>query len=540
MGVSRVVGKGVLSGILLMAVGIGQAIACQAGPANEWMRGIEQQRQADLGNGCYLNPIIAGDHPDPTIIKDGDDYYMTFSSFDDIPGLLIWHSRDLVNWEPLGPAITTPVDAIWAPDLVKHNDKYYIYFTTNRIIDAKGTKKKTLYVITADDIHGPWTPPKDTGLKNPASDPGHVVGEDGKRYIFMSGGNRVQLTDDGLSTVGEMAVVYQGWQYPEEWDVESFSQEGPKMLRHGDYFYMVLAEGGTAGPPTGHMVIAARSKSINGPWENSPHNPIIRTQDRSEKWWSRGHATLIEGPDKNWYMVYHGYENGFMTLGRQAMLEPIVWGDDGWFTSAGFDTGKPIRKPEGGEAVPHGIGWSDSFTDEKFPARWHFYRANAEELKRVTLSEGKLHLKAKGTSPKDSAPLTMIPGDQAYQIEVTANFAPGAQAGLLLFYNAKLYVGLSFNQDGTVMHRYGLERAEKKLPHITGNEVQILMKNDRHIVTFYTRTSDQEPWKKYPVQMEVSGYHHNVAYDFLSLRPALYASGEGDVTFSNLRYQALP
>ena len=90
------------------------------------------------------------------------------------------------------------------------------------------------------------------------------------------------------------------------------------------------------------------------------------------------------------------------------------------------------------------------------------------------------------------------------------------------------------------MHRYGLERAEKKLPHITSNEVQILMKNDRHIVTFYTRTSDQEPWKKYPVQMEVSGYHHNVAYDFLSLRPALYASGEGDVTFSNLRYQALP
>ena len=72
------------------------------GPA--WARGIEGQRKADLGDGTYLNPIMSGDHPDPSILKDGDDYYMTFSSFDAYPGLVIWHSRDLVNWQPVARA----------------------------------------------------------------------------------------------------------------------------------------------------------------------------------------------------------------------------------------------------------------------------------------------------------------------------------------------------------------------------------------------------------------------------------------------------
>ena len=71
--------------------------------------GVEGQRRADLGDGTYLNPIVAGDRPDPTILKDGDHYYMTFSSFDAYPGLVIWHSTDLVNWAPLGPALRTPV-----------------------------------------------------------------------------------------------------------------------------------------------------------------------------------------------------------------------------------------------------------------------------------------------------------------------------------------------------------------------------------------------------------------------------------------------
>ena len=259
---------------------------------------------ADLGNGTFLNPIMSGDHPDPSILKDGDDYYMTFSSFESVPGIHIWHSRDLVNWQPVVAALTTNIGSVWAPELIKHEGKFYCY------IPARFPEYRSNYVIWADRIEGPWSEPID--LKIPANiDPGHIVGEDGKRYLFLNGGDRVRLTDDGLATDGPVEQgVYKAWRYPEDWIVEGFAQEGPKLLRHGEYFYMITAIGGTAGPPTGHMVIAARSKSINGPWEDCPHNPIVRTASGAEKWWSRGHATLVEGPtDGDWWMVYHGYEN---------------------------------------------------------------------------------------------------------------------------------------------------------------------------------------------------------------------------------------
>lgn len=504
-----------------------------------WTPSFEGQRKADLGNGYYLNPIIAGDHADPSIVKDGADYYMTHSSFDATPGLMIWHSRDLVNWQPIGPALNTKIDSVWAPELIKHNGKFYLYYATNKVVDDKGTKKKYLYVQTADKATGPWSEPQNTGLVNPSSDPGHIVGEDGKRYIFMSGGMRVQLTDDGLMAAGEMSKVYDGWKYPDEWEVESFSQEGPKMLKRGEYFYMVLAEGGTAGPPTGHMVIVARSKSIHGPWENAPNNPVIRTEHVSEKWWSRGHATPVEGPDGKWYLIYHGYENGFMTLGRQTLMEPIEWTADGWIKSAGYDVGKPIPIPAGGKPVPHGMAFSDSFTPEKFGTRWSFYQAGKYEANRLRFDNGSLILTAKGDSPKDTSPLSMIPGDVAYQFEVEMEFDPGAQAGVLLFYNKGLYAGLGFNAKGTVMHRYGLERNGARLPNIPGNRVFIRVKNNRNIMSIYT-SPDGEEWTKYPVGMEVSGYHQNVAYDFLSLRPAIYAAGDGEVRFRNFKYQALP
>ena len=99
---------------------------CASAAAPRWGSGVEGQRKADLGNGTYLNPIIAGDHPDPTILKDGKNYYMTFSSFYSYPGIVIWHSTDLVNWAPVGPALTKPLGTIWALDLCKHNGRYFI------------------------------------------------------------------------------------------------------------------------------------------------------------------------------------------------------------------------------------------------------------------------------------------------------------------------------------------------------------------------------------------------------------------------------
>ena len=104
---------------------------------------------SDSGQGTFLNPVVPGDHPDPSILRDGDDYYLTFSTFESYPGLLIWHSRDLVNWRPVAPALFKNVGPVWAPDLVKHGGHYYIYFPSVR-------EPQTTYVIWADRIeaHG--------------------------------------------------------------------------------------------------------------------------------------------------------------------------------------------------------------------------------------------------------------------------------------------------------------------------------------------------------------------------------------------------
>ena len=85
--------------------------------------GLEGQRQSDLGNGQFLNPVLPGDHPDPNVLKDGGDYYLSYSSFDYYPGVVIWHSRDLVNWSPIGPALRTYIGTVWALDLAKYEGR---------------------------------------------------------------------------------------------------------------------------------------------------------------------------------------------------------------------------------------------------------------------------------------------------------------------------------------------------------------------------------------------------------------------------------
>jgi xylan 1,4-beta-xylosidase len=303
----------------------GSAAAGEGGAVSRRVRQgqtFEGQRRADLGNGTYLNPVLAGDRPDPNILKDGDDYYAAFSSFLYYPGVPIWHSRDLVNWTPVTAALKTFIGNVWALDIAKHDGRYFIYIPA--LDDQDRARPLKTYVIHAPSMQGPWSEPIDLHLDGHI-DPGHVVGEDGKRYLFFNGGARVQLRDDGLAPVGDVRRVYDGWPIPEKWIIEGFALEGPKLTRRGDYFYMFSGQGGTAGPPTSHMVVVARARSIDGPWENCPHNPVVRTASRDEPWWSRGHATAVEGPDRRWWLIYHGYENGLRTLGRQMLLEPIEW-----------------------------------------------------------------------------------------------------------------------------------------------------------------------------------------------------------------------
>ena len=505
-----------------------------------WGAGIEGQRRADLGDGTFLNPVFAGDHPDPSLLRDGDDYYVTFSSFDAYPGLVIWHSRDLVNWTPVTAALRSPIGSVWAPELVKHDGRYFCY------IPARFADYRSIYVISAEHIEGPWSEPVDLKLHQHI-DPGHIVDENGGRWLFLSGGDRVALAPDGLSVTGEVEHVYDPWRYPEDWVVETFAPEGPKFVRRGDYFYMVTAVGGTAGPPTGHMVIMARSKSINGPWENDPDNPIIKTWSANEKWWSRGHATLFEGPDEKWWMIYHGYENGYWTLGRQTLLEPVAWTDEGWIKPLGGDLSSPLQKPLEIGPQPHGQALSDDFSTDRLGIQWAFYDPGPDEAARLRYADGRLYVKGKGTTPGDSSPLTCIIGDQSYEVQVEVTIDGAAEAGLLLFYNRRLYAGLGIGPKGLVMHRYGTQRllgtapGQRNDPEVTrtARNMLIRLRNERNILTIHTSQDAGLSWQKFGTQMEVSGYHHNVAYDFLSLRPALYSAGAGTASFANFVYRGL-
>jgi xylan 1,4-beta-xylosidase len=501
-------------------------------PVPRWGRGIEGQRKADLGDGTYVNPIISGDHPDPTILKDGKDYYMTFSSFLSYPGIVIWHSTDLVNWAPVGPALKKPLGTIWALDLCKHDGRYYIYIPA-----APDGKPWSIYAIWADRIEGPWSDPVDLKIEG-CIDPGHVVGEDGKRYLFVNGIRRVRLTDDGLAADGPVEPAYQPWRYPEDWVVENFAPEGPKLLRHGAYFYIVTAVGGTAGPVTGHMVIAARSKSIHGPWEHCPHNPIVRTTSSHEPWWSRGHASLVEGPGGDWWMIYHAYENGFRTLGRQTLLEPIEWTADGWFRAKGGDLSKPLPKPRGGKAGPNGFALSDDFSQDRFGVQWTFHDPAPNEMARVRFANGGLEIKGKGTTPADTTPLTCGVGDRAYEAEITLDLVGAAEGGILLFYNPKAYVGLGFTPDTVKTYEYSEELPWARRPQAISS-VRVRLTNDDNVVTFHYSFDGGRTWQLHGTRMEVSGIHHNVFGGFLSLKVGVYAAGSGTVRLRDFRYRAL-
>ncbi len=512
------------------------ALPFTAGPAPvhaaTWGRGVEGSRKADLGDGTYLNPIVAGDHPDPTILKDGADYYMTFSSFFSYPGIVIWHSTDLVNWAPVGPALTKPLGTIWAVDLCKHDGRYFIYIPA-----APDGNTWSIYAVWADDIKGPWSDPVDLDIHG-CIDPGHVVGEDGKRYLFVNGIRKIRLTDDGLARDGEVEAAYSPWHYPDDWVVEAFSPEGPKLLRHNDYFYLITAVGGTSGPPTGHMVIAARSKSVHGPWEDCPHNPLVRTKSAAEPWWSRGHASLVEGPSGDWWLVYHGYENGFRTLGRQTLLEPAEWTRDGWFRALGGDLSKPLRKPKGGKAGPAGAARSDDFSSNRFGVQWCFHDPKPDDLNRATYEDRALRIMARGTSPADSSPLTCGVGDRSYEAEVTLDLHDGAEGGLLLFYNPKAFIGLAFTPEKSRTFAWNDEQTWMSAAMPTSS-VRIRVTNVENVITWHYSHDDGKTWVLHGLRMEVSGLHHNVFGGFLSLKIGLYAAGQGSVTVRGFTYSAL-
>jgi len=476
----------------------------------------------DKGTGYYLNPIFAGDYPDPSILRDGDNYYIVNSSFDYYPGLLIWQSKDLINWTPAANALHKYIGSVWAPDLVKYKNKYYIYFPANNQI----------YVVAADSINGKWNDP--VALHISGIDPGHVVDEKGRRYLYFPNGGYVPLSDDGLSVTGEMKHVYDGWPIPRDWTIECFCMEGPKLMKRGDYYYLTVAEGGTAGPATSHMVISARSKSPFGPWENSPYNPIVRTKSSVEKWWSKGHGTIFEDAKGKWSLVFHAYEKGFYNMGRQTLLLPVEWTKDGWYKiSDNVKDDQAIKRPN---LLPGTTTFrlSDNFDGNDLKPQWKFF--GEYDTSRFRLTDNSITIRAKGNSVGNCSPLLCVPSDHSYTADVELFIEGKATGGLVLFYNNTAYSGLLADSANLLTNLHDWQFQTEK--NVIKRHVFLRLKNINSTVNMYY-SQDGKKWNKIESSLEVSGFNHNAFGGFLGIRIGLCSIGEETVKFKNFVYKKL-
>ena len=358
-------------------------------------------------------------------------------------------------------------------------------------------------------------------------------GRTGNATSTRPGATPLELSADGLSTVGPSKKVYEGWQYPKEWQTEGLWLEGPKLTRRGEYYYLLCAEGGTAGPPTSHMEVVARSQSPLGPWENSPHNPLIHTYSAEEEWWSVGHGTLVSTPDDRWYFVYHGYRNGLRTLGRQMLMEPIEWTPDGWpVAPLGAKRGAPMPAPMGVAQRPM-IPLSDDFRAPGLRAIWGAW--DETDMSRFGVGRGALTVRAKGDTPGHSSPLTVQARDASYDVQVTAASPPACGAALGLFYSPdhELFAEL---RDG----RMRVDNAGQTLASSVwkAGTAHLKIVNRRNRVEFLA-SADGRVWQSLAADVDVSGFNHNALGGYQCLRPALAVSGTGEARFTDFRYRAL-
>jgi beta-xylosidase len=476
---------------------------------------------AEGTTGVYRNPILGGDHPDASPIRVGQEFYLTHSSFDYAPGLLIWHSLDLINWRPVAAALHRYHGTVWAPYLCEYQGHFYIYFPADGRIR----------VVHADHPTGPWSEPIDLGIN--AIDPAHVA-ENGRRFLYMAGGQMAELTPDGLAVKTPPRTVLEPWPVPATTRMECTCLEGPKLLEHNGYFYLNVAEGGTAGPATSHSVVSARSRHAEGPWEFSPYNPVVHTRSRDDRWLSVGHGRLVDTPDGKWYMTVHSYENGYRTLGRQLLLLPVEWTADGWFrVPEGVTADAAIPLPIPGSQQQAFQDPTDDFTTPELGLQWAFW--HEFNPARFTTGNGALTLQAQGHSLADTSALTTPVGGHSYTVEIDVEVEPGCEAGLMLFYNPMHASGILLDSEGIGTRLANSDNSSYQQKGATRATLRIV--NDRQELDFYFRLPGR-PWQRTQESAEISGMQHNVLNGFLDVRPALYACGSGKATLRNFRYWA--
>lgn len=293
---------------------------------------IQAYFEERLGAGAadlYHNPVCRGLHPDPAIVRVGEDYYMVNSSFVFFPCIPISHSRDLIHWQVIGYAITNPEWArlieleggrgYWAPDISYYEGRFYI--TATYRLNEGGLPQRLQMVTSAAKPEGPYCEP--VFLEEEGIDPSIFTDLDGRRYMLLNRGARIfEISGDGRRILSKPKLLWYGQ--------NKKASEGPHMIYKDGYYYLFMAEGGTG---MGHRITVARSRELMGVYESCPYNPILRQWDEKRLLQCCGHGMPVEAQDGQWYMVYlcnRISTSGYAILGRETSLDPITWTADGW------------------------------------------------------------------------------------------------------------------------------------------------------------------------------------------------------------------
>lgn len=276
----------------------------------------------------FRNPVLPGFHADPSVCRAGNDFYLVNSTFQYFPGVPVFHSKDLVNWEQVGNCLTRPsqVDlkgtdgnnGIYAPTIRYNNGRFYMVTTVF-------PSRRHFYVWT-DNPAGEWSEPVVIDFAIGSCDP-TLYFEDDKCYFLWKEGD-IKICEIDVKTGKQLGEIHHlgtglGGRYP----------EGPHIYKKDGYYYLLLAEGGTE---HGHHVNILRSKNLFGPYQPNPANPILshfNMKMQNSQIQGLGHADLVQAPDSSWWMICLGYRtSGYLqhVMGRETMLAPVRWEQGGW------------------------------------------------------------------------------------------------------------------------------------------------------------------------------------------------------------------
>lgn len=336
-----------------------------------WFSGCASPRSTPERNKesvALNNPVLPGDRPDPTAIKIGDTYYASTTSNSWLPLFPIYKSKDLENWElvtyvfPDSPPEWSVIN-FWAPELAydEKQKKVYVYYTAR----DKNTDRLSVAVASANNPEGPY---KDHGplvaQEMGSIDAYEIRDEKGKLYLLWKedGNSKGQPTpiwaqeinEDRTHLIGEMHELFRN---DEPW--ERNLVEGVAVFRKGNFFYATYSAGSCCDLKCNYKTGVARSEKLLGPWGKYDKNPILTD---NEDWRCPGHGTVVE-KDDDFYLLYHAYNTkGSVYVGRQGVLEKMLWTDDGW----------PYFKNAASYNREASNNFRDDFADGLDPAwQWH-------------------------------------------------------------------------------------------------------------------------------------------------------------------------